>query len=116
MPVKKKEFELDDGTKITLKQASGMDKLKLSNAQARVFRTFNTEDIENWDNNQQLELADALDKEGCGIEAQLTDWLPKCIIEPADFDIDLFTLEELMPLLAFIRGDDEEGAVNFLIS
>ncbi len=116
MPVKKKEFELDDGTKITLKQASGLAKLKLSNAQARVFKSFNMDKVEDWSNEQQMELADALDKAGCGIEAQLTDWLPKCIIEPADFDIDLFTLEELMPLLAFIRGDDEEGAVNFLTS
>ena len=54
MPVKKKEFELDDGTKITLKQASGLDKLKLSNAQSRVFKSFNMEKVEEWTPEQQM--------------------------------------------------------------
>ena len=40
MPVKKKEFELDDGTKIWVRQASGIEKLKISNIQAKVFRSF----------------------------------------------------------------------------
>jgi len=116
MPVKKKEFELDDGTKIVVKQASGLQKLRISNQQSKVFRNFNIDNIENWTIEEQQALADAMDEEGCGIEHQLQSWLPKCIVEPVDFDIDLFTLEELMPLLAFIRGDDEEGAVNFLTS
>ena len=38
MPVKKKEFELDDGTTVWVRQASGMEKLKISNIQAKVFR------------------------------------------------------------------------------
>lgn len=116
MPVKKKEFELDDGTKITLKQASGLDKLRISNMQAKVFRNFDLSKMDEWTQEEQMALADSMDEAGCGIEHQLQNWLPKCIIDPVDFDMDLFTLEELMPMLAFIRGDDEEGAVNFLTS
>ena len=37
MPVMKKEFELDDGSKIMVRQASGMEKLKIENIQAREF-------------------------------------------------------------------------------
>ena len=30
-----------------------------------------------------------------------------------DFDVNLFTIEELMPILNFVRGDDEEGSISF---
>ena len=38
MPVLKKEIELADGTKIWVRQASGMEKLPIENKQATVFR------------------------------------------------------------------------------
>ena len=50
MPVKKKEFELDDGSKIWVRQASGIEKLKISNMQAKVFRQFaNKGEPADWD-------------------------------------------------------------------
>jgi hypothetical protein len=114
MPVKKKEFELDDGTKIWVRQASGLERLKISNAQAKVFREFESfgEPVD-WTNEQQLSFAEALDEAGCGIEDQLQNWLPNCVMD-SDFDHNIFTLEELMPILAFIRGDEDEGSVSFL--
>jgi len=116
MPVKKKEFELDDGTKIWVRQASGLDKLKISNAQSKVFKRFSKQgDASDWSEETQMAFADALDEVDAGIESQLNNWLPKCVMAD-DFDIDLFTLAELMPILVFVRGDDEEGAVNFLTS
>ena len=38
MPVMKKEIELDDGRKIWVRQASGMEKLKITNIQGKAFR------------------------------------------------------------------------------
>jgi len=114
MPVKKKEFELDDETKIWVRQASGLERLKISNLQAKVFRDFESfGDPLQWTPEQQITFAEALDENDCGVEEQLNDWLPKCVMNQ-DFDPNIFTLEELMPILAFIRGDDEEGAVSFL--
>jgi len=116
MPVKKRECELDDGTKVWVRQASGMERLAISNAQARVFRSFDSwGDPAEWDEAQQIEFAEALDRAGCGIEAQLTEWLVSCVLDEG-FDQNLFTLEELMPILAFVRGDETEGAVGFLTS
>ena len=64
MPVLKKEFELDDGTKITCRQAGGMTKLRIENIQARVFRDhmhFGLDTTE-WTAEQQKTFADALEK------------------------------------------------------
>ncbi len=114
MPVKKKEFELDDETKIWVRQASGLERLKISNRQAKIFRDYESfGDPKEWTQEQQLQFGEALDEGDCGIEAQLRDWLPRCVVTEG-FDANLFTLEELMPILAFIRGDDEKGAVSFL--
>ena len=113
MPVKKKEFELDDGTKIWVRQASGMEKLKITNIQAKVFRKFADKgDPVDWDDKTNEEFVEALDDAGAGMEAQLEYWLVPCCLDP-DFDVNLFTVEELMPILSFVRGDDEEGAVSF---
>ena len=38
MPVLKKEIELNDGRKVWVRQASGMDKLKIEAKQGRVMR------------------------------------------------------------------------------
>lgn len=113
MPVLIKDFELDDGTKLTCRQAGGMTKLRIENIQARVFRDhmhFGL-DTSSWTEEQQKDFADALEKEGAGMEHQIREWLPKCIVEPKEFDTDLLTSEELRMLLGFIRGDDPEGAI-----
>ncbi len=112
MPVLTKEFELDDGTKITCRQAGGMTKLRIENIQARVFREhmhFGLDTTE-WTVEQQKSFADALEKEGAGMEHQMREWIPKCVIEPKDFDVDSLTSEELRMILGFVRGDDPEGA------
>ena len=116
MPIKKKEFELDDGTKVWVRQASGIEKLKISNIQARVFREFQERgDPADWDTETNIEFSDRLDEEGGGMEAQIDNWLSPCVISD-DFNVNLFTVEELLPVLTFVRGDDEEGAVSFLSS
>ena len=40
MPVAEKEIELDDGSKILVRQASGRKKIKIEAIQAKVFRKF----------------------------------------------------------------------------
>ena len=81
MPVKKKEIELDDGTKIWVRQASGIEKLKISNAQAKVFREFSERgDPAEWTMEQNIEFSNALDEEGAGISAQIDQWLVPCVL------------------------------------
>ena len=91
MPVLKKTFTLDDGTELVVRQAGGMATLTIENIQARVFR-------------------DHLDAEGAGYEDQIRSWVPMCVVEPKEFDIDDLTSEELRMILGFVRGDDPEGA------
>ena len=112
MPVMKKEIELNDGTKIWVRQASGMDKLRIENIQARVFRQFRHfgPDPNEWSPKQNEEFADAIDEAGCGITAQCAEWIPICVMDK-DFDTDTLTSEECRDILYFIRGDDPEGAV-----
>ena len=116
MPVKKKEFELDDGSKVWVRQASGIEKLNISNAQAKVFRKFADKgDPTEWDEETNMAFSEALDEEGAGLQSQIDNWLAPCGLDES-FDVNLFTVEELLPILSFVRGDDEEGAVNFLNS
>ena len=117
MPVKKKEFDFD-GTKIVAKQAGGMLKLKIENIQAKVFREFMKygADPSEWTAEQAKEFADAMDEAGAGVDAQMMSWIPQCIIEPKDFDVDLLTSEELREILGFVRGDDPEGAIPLVSS
>ena len=115
MPVKKKEFELDDGSKVWVRQASGIEKMKISNAQAKAFREFtgkHGDKVEEWSDEVQVAFSDRLDELGAGMQAQIEHWLAPCCI--SDFDVNLFTVEELLPILMFVRGDDEEGSVSFL--
>ncbi len=112
MPVLKKEIELNDGKKIWVRQASGMDKLKIEAIQAKVlrrFRHFGT-NPEEWTDEQQQEFADALEEEGGGLTAQIKEWIPPCIISE-NVDADMLTATELRMLLGFVRGDEMEGAV-----
>ena len=38
MPVLRKQIELDDGTKVWVRQASGMERLKIETAQSKAYR------------------------------------------------------------------------------
>tara|TARA_B110000858_G_scaffold198533_1_gene266393 strand:- start:17024 stop:17371 length:348 start_codon:yes stop_codon:yes gene_type:complete len=112
MPVLKKEIELNNGTKVWVRQASGMDKLKIEKLQAvalRKCRHFGPNPSE-WTDEQQEEFAVHLDEAGAGIDSQIQEWVPKCILTES-VDAEMLTSEELMTLLRFVRGDDAEGAV-----
>ena len=112
MPVLKKEIELNDGTKIWVKQASGMLKLKIENLQAQTFRKFRHfgADPTEWTDEQQEEFASALEEAGGGLTSQMEAWIPSCIVSE-DINIDDLTSEELRLILSFVRGDDEDGAL-----
>jgi len=111
MPVAQKEIELDDGSMILVKQASGRKKLKLEALQARTFRKFRHFGLPNdWTQEQHEEFSDALDEVGAGIEAQVESWLPDCILTEG-VDLDDLTSSEVMILLNWVRGDTEEASV-----
>jgi len=112
MPVLKKEIELNDGKKVWVRQASGMDKLKIEKVQAatlRKCRHFGTDPTQ-WTDEQQEEFATLLDEAGGGIDAQVDSWIAKCVLDE-HIDVGLLTSDELMKILQFVRGDDIEGAV-----
>jgi hypothetical protein len=116
MPVMKKEIELDDGTKIWIRQASGMERLKITNIQGRAFRKMrHAGDPTDWTEEQNEEFAILVDDLGGGVDAQMETWIEPCILDE-DIDINLLTFEELNTMLQFVRGDDEDGAVPFLPS
>jgi len=113
MPVLKKEIELADGTKIWVRQASGMEKLPIENKQATVFRKVKHfgDDPSKWTDEQSEEFAQMLDDVGAGLADQIQAWIPNCVIEPVGFDINILTSEEIRTLLNFVRGDTLEGAI-----
>ena len=111
MPVVQKEIELDDGSTILVKQASGRKKLKIEAIQARVFRQFRDKGNPNdWELDQHEEFADALSEAGAGIEDQVEAWLPDCILSEG-IDIDDLTTIEIMKVLSWVRGDSEEASI-----
>jgi len=117
MPVMKKEFEFGDDEsgkiKVVVRQASGLDRMKWEAAQGRALRKFREygTDVENWTEEQQNNFVEYLDEENVGVEMQITEWIPKCIVEPEDFDLGILTSNELRQLLLFVRGDTADGAV-----
>ena len=113
MPVLKKEFELDDGQKLTVRQASGLEKMKIEAIQARVIRKCRQfgDNVADWTDEQHMDFMFKLEDAGAGIDKQAAEWLPGCILEPEGFDANILTAEEVRMLLAFIRGDDPEGAI-----
>ena len=111
MPVAQKEIELDDGSTILVKQASGRKKLKIEAIQARVFRQFRDKgNPTDWAIEQHEEFADALADAGAGLEDQVEAWLPDCILTEG-VDIDDLTTVEIMNVLSWVRGDTEEAAI-----
>jgi hypothetical protein len=111
MPVMKKEIELEDGTKIWVRQASGMEKLSITNAQGKAFRKMrHAGEPENWTDEQNEEFSNIVDELGGGITSQIETWVPACIMNE-DFDVNSLTAEELMSILSFVRGDDKDGAI-----
>jgi len=112
VPVLKREIELDDGTKVLVRQASGVERVAIETKQARIFRRFrHFGDPLEWTVEQNEEFAQAVDEEGAGVEAQIQSWLHKCILTEG-FDIDTLTSEEMYEILRFVRGDeDPEGAI-----
>jgi hypothetical protein len=112
MPVLKKEIELDDGRKVWVRQASGLDKLKIEAKQGRAMRKCRHfgPDPSKWSDEQMEEFLELCDKEGAGFEHQVEAWLPNCLLDK-DVDPETLTSEELVRILNVIRGDDNEGAV-----
>ncbi len=109
----KKEIKLDDGTKIWVRQASGMERLKITNIQGKAFRKMaHAGEPADWTDEQNEEFATMLDEMGGSIEVQMNTWIPPCIID-SDVDINTLTFEELTTILSFVRGDEAEGAVPF---
>jgi len=116
MPVMKKEIELDDGTKIWVRQASGMERLKITTLQGKAFRKMShAGSPDKWTEEQNEEFASMVDELGAGVDAQMEAWIPNCILDEK-VDINMLTFDELNRILQFVRGDDEEGAVPFLSS
>tara|TARA_R100000152_G_C6777923_1_gene208155 strand:+ start:978 stop:1334 length:357 start_codon:yes stop_codon:yes gene_type:complete len=111
MPIAQKEIELNDGSKILVKQVSGRKKLKIEAIQAKVYRRFrHFGEPTDWTMEQHEEFSDALDEEGAGLEAQVDSWLEDCILSDG-IDIDDLESDELMAVLSFVRGDTEDGAI-----
>jgi hypothetical protein len=111
MPVMRKEIELDDERKIWVRQASGMEKLKITNIQGRAFRMMkHAGDPNDWTEEQGEEFSSILDEMGGSVEDQIREWTPACIMDE-DIDVNSLTFDELTTILNFIRGDDQEGAV-----
>lgn len=112
MPVLKKEVELNDGRKVWVRQASGLDKMKIEAKQGRVMRKCRHfgADVSAWTDEQQNEFLDMCEEEGAGFTDQVAAWLPNCLLDD-DIDPDTLTSEELVRIINVIRGDDNEGAV-----
>ena len=111
MPVMKKEIELDDGKKIWVRQASGMERLKITNIQGRAFRKMrHAGDPTEWTDEQNEEFATIVDEMGGGVEAQMEAWIKPCILDE-NVDINSLDSDELMTIFTFIRGEDQEGSV-----
>ena len=112
MPILQKEFELTDGQKIVVRQASGLEKLKIEAIQAKAFRKcrgFGANPAE-WTPEQGEEFSMLLEEMGGGLESQMREWIPPCILTEG-IDANHLTSTELRELLGFVRGDDEDGAV-----
>ena len=112
MPVMKKEIELDDGTKLWVKQASGLQKLPFEAKMARIFRQFRHfgTDQTKWNEDQQEEFLSAMEDAECGMMDQMAILVPQCI-DDESFDVNSLTPDELRNIYLFIAGVSEsDGA------
>jgi len=111
VPVLKKEIELGDGTKVWVRQASGLEKIKIESIQAKAVRKCRDfGNPEDWTIEQNEVFLSHIEELGGSLEDQMTSWVPNCILEE-DFDLNSLTSEEMRTILGFVRGDDPEGAI-----
>ena len=116
MPIKSKQFELNNGKKVWVRQASGLEKLPLETAHAKALRKcrhFGNNPAE-WTEEQQDEFFDMVEEYGAGLDSQIRTLVPLCVGKFEDgtqCDPSELLSEEIVPLLAFIRGEEDEGAV-----
>lgn len=111
MPVLRKEIELDDGSKVWVRQASGAEKLAIEVIQAKAVRKCrHFGDPQKWTEEQNEEFVDIIDELGGGIQHQIQQWIPNCILSDTVRYEDL-TSTELRRILNFVRGDEEDGAI-----
>lgn len=111
MPVLKKQIELDDESKVWVRQASGLEKIKIESAQAKAVRQ--CKDFgppEEWTAEHNEQFLDIIEGLGASLQDQMESWIPPCILEE-DFDLNSLTSDEMRRILLFVRGDDPEGAI-----
>jgi hypothetical protein len=116
VPIKTKLFELNDDTKVWVRQASGLEKLKVEAAHAKALRKCRHlgPDPTKWTEEQQDEFFDLVEGFGGGLEGQISHLIPLCVGDLEDgtpCDHTLLMSEEIVVMLPFIRGDEEEGAI-----
>ena len=110
MAIMKRQFDI--GSKqVWVRQASGMERLKFETILAKTFRSFKHFGPEQseWTDAQQQEFLDALDNAGAGMDSQIRELVPPCLID--DIDINLIDSMTLMDIFDFVRGGDREGSV-----
>lgn len=111
MPVLRKEIELEDGTKIWVRQASGSEKLPIEVIQAKAIRKCrHFGDPTEWTEEQNEEFLEVIDELGGGIQHQIESWIPPCILSETVKYEDLTSIE-LRTILSFVRGDSGDGAI-----
>lgn len=116
MPIRSKQFELNDGRKVWVRQASGIEKLPLETAHAKALRKCRHfgMDPTSWSEEQQDTFFDMVEDFGAGLGNQIALLIPLCVgkyEDGTDCDTNELLSEEIVPLLAFIRGEEDEGAV-----
>ena len=116
MPVKQRLFELEDGSKVWVRQASGLEKLKIEGCHARAFRKCRHfgQDMSTWTEEQQDEFWELIEDMGGGLTAQIAHLAPLCIQKYDDgreCDVNHLKSEEILLMLPFIKGEDEEGSI-----
>tara|TARA_R110001592_G_scaffold104354_3_gene293718 strand:- start:29580 stop:29936 length:357 start_codon:yes stop_codon:yes gene_type:complete len=111
VPVLKKQIELDDESKVWVRQASGLEKIGIESAQAKAVRRCKEfGSPEEWDEVQNESFLEIIEELGASLQHQMEAWIPPCIIEE-DFDLNSLTSDEMRRILLFVRGDDPEGAI-----
>jgi hypothetical protein len=114
MPVLNKEIELDDGSKILVRQASGMEKMSFESILAKAFRKYRHFgfDQTKWTDEQMEDFMSYTEELGGSMQEQMLLLVPPCILTE-DFDVNTLTAEELRDIFMFVRGGaegDEDGA------